>query len=170
MSVFNRDLVVQLLNKILGKADLTVTKTDEVLGDTKKILTAVSGGMGAVKSVQRGTARFTGRVEQVNSTHIVQVNTLDIKINKVNPAKCVVLIDGLAFDLGISSASYDTVKTIRICVSNIAAETLSLRTVINDLVQGMYDEDYFVFDESSIKVGDLVPSTATFGWQLIEYY
>ncbi len=35
MSVFNRDLVVQLLNKILGKADLTVTKTDEVLGDTK---------------------------------------------------------------------------------------------------------------------------------------
>ena len=80
------------------------------------------------------------------------------------------MIDGLAFDLGISSASYDTVKTIRICVSNIATETLSLRTVINDLVQGMYDEDYFVFDESSIKVGDIVPSTTTFGWQLIEYY
>ena len=83
MSVFNRDLVIQLLNKLLGKADLTIGKTDEVLGDTKQILTALSGGTGAVKSVQRGTARFTGRVEQVNATHIVQVNTLDIKLTRL---------------------------------------------------------------------------------------
>lgn len=170
MSVFNRDLVVQLLNKILGKADLAIGKTDEVLGDTKKILSAVSGGTGAVKSVQRGTASFTGRVTQVHSNIIKQINTLDIKIDKVNPAKCVVLIDGWAFDTGITGGSSSNVKTIRICIANITANTLTLRTTVNDVVSGAYDEKYYVFDDSSLKVGDIVPSTSTFGWQLIEYY
>lgn len=156
MSVFNRDLIVQ--------------KIDKVLGDTKQILTALSGGTGAVKSVQRGTARFTGRVIQVHSNVIKQINTLDIKIDKVNPAKCVVLIDGWAFDRGLTGDSSSDAKTIRICIANITANTLTLRTTVNDVVSDTYDEKYYVFDDLSIKVGDIVPSTATFGWQLIEYY
>ena len=154
MAVWNRDLIVQ--------------KIDKVLGDTKQILTALSGGTGAAKSVQRGTANFMGKVDEYSS--ISHVNTLDIKINKVNPAKCVVLIDGWAFDTGITGGSSSEIKTIRICVANITATTLTLRTTVNDIIGGMYDKNYFVFDESSIKTGDLVPSTATFGWQLIEYY
>lgn len=93
MSVFNRDLVVQLLNKILGKADLTVTKTDEVLGDTKKILTAVSGGMGAVKSVQRGLCNLADAVE-VEWTNYGDIYESTIRINAVNPEKSFVLVQG----------------------------------------------------------------------------
>ena len=156
MAVWNRDLIVQ--------------KIDKVLGDTKQILTALSGGTGAVKSVQRGTARFTGKVTHVHSNNIEQINTLDIKIDEVNPAKCVVLIDDWAFDKGITGDVSSEVKSIRICVANITTNTLTLRTTVNDIISGMYDEEYFVFDDSSLKVGDIVPSTATFGWQLIEYY
>ncbi len=89
MSVFNRDLVVQLLNKILGKADLTIGKTDEVLGDTKKILTAVSGGTGVVRSVQRGRCSFYNAPQNNESIYHREIN-----INSVNPQKSIVLING----------------------------------------------------------------------------
>lgn len=89
MSVFNRDLIVQLLNKLLGKVDLAIGKTDEVLGDTKKILTAVSGGTGAVKSVQRGRCNFYKASQNNESIYYRQIN-----ISPVNNQKSIVLING----------------------------------------------------------------------------
>lgn len=89
MSVFNRDLVVQLLNKLLGKADLAIGKTDEVLGDTKKILTAVSGGIGVVKSVQRGRCSFYNAPQNNESIYY-----REISINSIKPQKSIVLING----------------------------------------------------------------------------
>ena len=89
MSVFNRDLVVQLLNKLLGKADLAIGKTDEVLGDTKKILTAVSGGIGVVKSVQRERCSFYNAPQNNESIYY-----REISINSIKPQKSIVLING----------------------------------------------------------------------------
>ncbi len=89
MSVFNRDLIVQLLNKLLGKADLVIGKTDEVLGDTKKILTAVSGGIGVVKSVQRGRCSFYNAPQNNESIYY-----REISINSIKPQKSIVLING----------------------------------------------------------------------------
>ena len=89
MSVFNRDLIVQLLNKLLGKADLVIGKTDEVLGDTKKILTAVSGGIGVVKSVQRGRCSFYNAPQNNESIYY-----REISINSIKPQKSIVLIIG----------------------------------------------------------------------------
>lgn len=100
MSVFNRDLVVQLLNKLLGKADLAIGKTDEVLGDTKKILTAVSGGTGAVKSVQRGMCHFGGASQSGGN-----IFRREIKINHVNPKKTVVIINNAWKDYNVALIS-----------------------------------------------------------------
>ena len=93
MSVFNRDLVVQLLNKILGKADLAIGKTDEVLGDTKKILSAVSGGTGAVKSVQRGLCNLSD-AREAEKTNYGTIYESTISISTINPQKSIALVSG----------------------------------------------------------------------------
>lgn len=75
MSVFNRDLIVQ--------------KIDKVLGDTKQILTALSGGTGAVKSVQRGRCSFHEAPQNDEYIYYREIN-----ISPINPQKSIVLING----------------------------------------------------------------------------
>lgn len=168
MSVFNRDLVVQLLNKILGKADLTVTKTDEVLGDTKKILTAVSGGMGAVKSVQRGTARFTAKVTEVSSAggFVIQViPELKININSVNPNKCIVLLNGAPYH---HSTAIDTTVTNVPCLSKVSENQLILSLAFPDSPTSWQQSNFNLGYRP--KVNDIITVKNLVSWQLIEYY
>ena len=75
MAVWNRDLIVQ--------------KIDKVLGDTKQILTALSGGTGAAKSVQRGRCSFYGAPQNNESIYYREIN-----ISPVNIRKSIVLING----------------------------------------------------------------------------
>ena len=166
MSVFNRDLVVQLLNKLLGKADLVIGKTDEVLGDTKKILTAVSGGTGAVKSVQRGTARFTGTMDGGNST----VNdTLTINISKVNPAKCVAIINGRAFDSSRAGGTGGTSYALAY-VANITETTLVLKAGYIGFEIPYGSPEYFLEEIPGHKPNTILRARSVISWQLIEYY
>lgn len=113
MSVFNRDLVVQLLNKLLSKADLTIGKTDEVLGDTKKILTAVNGGTGVVKSVQRGRCSFYEAPQ--NDEYIYY---REIKISPINPQKSMVLINGTLGSTHIQTVFLVDLASDRICLGH----------------------------------------------------
>lgn len=76
MAVWNRDLIVQ--------------KIDKVLGDTKQILTALSGGTGAVKSVQRGRCSFYEAPQNNESIYYREIN-----ISPVNIRKSIVLINGV---------------------------------------------------------------------------
>ena len=168
MSVFNRDLVVQLLNKILGKADLTVTKTDEVLGDTKKILTAVSGGMGAVKSVQRGTARFTAKVLEINENKPwkLRINwNLTVHIKEINPSKTIVLINGGAFT--DSEVNKPTLVSLPY-VSQLLSNQINFKPSGDNIPAGEYVWPFF--ERINAKVGDTVRSNTSFEWQVIEFY
>ncbi len=164
MSVFNRDLVVQLLNKILGKADLAIGKTDEVLGDTKKILTAVSGGTGAVKSVQRGTARFTAKMF---SDRIKPAQELLVTLSPINPQKCIVLIEGVA-------KYYDNIDGTRftpIAIGGITKNAVRFKLPKNEGVNGMLPSDFDVPESSAFPPEGLECLSKTFfSWQVIEFY
>lgn len=168
MSVFNRDLVVQLLNKILGKADLAIGKTDEVLGDTKKILTAVSGGIGVVKSVQRGTARFTAKVLEVseNKPWKLQINwDLTVRIKEINPSKTIVLINGGA--LTDADVNEPTLVSLPY-VSQLLSNQINFKPSGDNIPAGEYVWPFF--ERINAKVGDTVRSNTSFDWQVIEFY
>lgn len=160
MAVWNRDLIVQ--------------KIDKVLGDTKQILTALSGGTGAVKSVQRGTARFTGTIVHVQENNygnpygnITLASQIDVKIANINPAKCVVLIDGGSLECYRDNGF----ESIQIYVSNVSNASFTLKTVRQCKFewQAEYSGRDFAFDEK-VKDGDIVPMNHVFGWQVIEFY
>ena len=117
MSVFNRDLVVQILNKLLGKADLVIGKTDEVLGDTKKILTAVNGGTGVVKSVQRGLCNLYNATQLEENGGTVYEQT--IKINAINPEKALVLVVGSVSRLEAGDAVLRKLRTNELVIGSM---------------------------------------------------
>lgn len=79
MAVWNRDLIVQ--------------KIDKVLDDTKQILTALSGGTGAVKSVQRGLCNLSDAVE-AEETNYGTIYESTIPISTINPQKSIALVSG----------------------------------------------------------------------------
>lgn len=169
MSVFNRDLIVQLLNKILGKADLAIGKTDEVLGDTKKILTAVSGGTGAVKSVQRGTARFTAKGFGTGTqlSRIEPARELLVTLSPINPQKCIVLIEGVA--------KYDdysnTTRFTPVIIGEVTKNAVRFKLPRIDGSNGMGTSDYEVPKGSTFPSEGLECLSKTiFSWQVIEFY
>lgn len=149
MAVWNRDLIVQ--------------KIDKVLGDTKQILTALSGGTGAVKSVQRGTARFTGVITADGAPKLVKCNIpLNINISTVNPKKCAVFINGCAFQ--------DEARKYPVTVNNINANQISFTVSDKRVASEYFYSSETIYDLDGKKEGETVFSRDYFDWQLIEYY
>lgn len=151
MAVWNRDLIVQ--------------KIDKVLGDTKQILTALSGGTGAVKSVQRGTARFTG-VMTAKGYHngATADDPLIINIDTVKRNKCAVFINGYAFrdDVG---------RTYPVSVKSITENQIQFTVANKRIMSDDFDGSEELYEDMSIKeIGETVFSKEYFDWQIIEFY
>lgn len=136
MAVWNRDLIIQ--------------KIDKVLGDTKQILTALSGGTGAVKSVQRGTARFTYKNNIPAGNQKVLLQDLNIVLSAINPQKSIVILNGAAY--GGSNDYY-----MPVYVHALSQKSLTLKPA----------EPETHMSSSSPYEG---LSKTTISWQVIEFY
>lgn len=155
MAVWNRDLIVQ--------------KIDKVLGDTKQILTALSGGTGAVKSVQRGTARFTAKGFGTGTqlSRVEAANELLVTLSPINPQKCIVLIEGVA--------KYDNNSTAPqfapIIIGEATKNAVRFKLPRIDGSNGMGTSDFEIPKGSTFPPEGLECLSKTiFSWQVIEFY
>lgn len=143
-----------------GHIDTIKNNTDAI----KKQLTDGTMKAGAVKSVQRGVASMTGHAKNSNGFSPLTTDTdyyedLIVNLSTVNPAKCIVLLDGQAFYN--SSVSGHPISEPYLV--SLASNKMVIRPSAElDSVRG-----------KSTANGDgtyTVTSSCKISWQVIEFY
>lgn len=134
---------------------------------------ALAGGGGnKVKSIQRGTAKIKGKVTDINEAYnylpTIESKDLAITINKVNPDKCIVIINGAGL-ANISGSTSILTGGMPIYIKSLTSDTLTL-----SLSRGTIDSEGTAYNTGNLytyssTVGSTATSKSSFDWQVIEY-